>query len=53
MSFTGLYEFLRALQKNNSKEWMDDNRKWYHEVRDFYIDWLNQMDLKLAEIDPD
>lgn len=53
MSFYKLYDFLRKLQKNNSKEWMDEHRKEYHDVRDFYIDWLNKMDLKLAEADPD
>ena len=52
MNFQNLYVFLRALQKNNAKEWMDDNRKWYHEIRDSYIEWLTQMDLKLSEIDP-
>ncbi|MGB5941707.1 MAG: DUF2461 domain-containing protein [Leeuwenhoekiella sp.] len=49
MSFHKLYSFLRELQKNNSKDWMDDHRKEYHEVRDFYIDWLNQMDIKLGK----
>ncbi|MFD2828034.1 DUF2461 domain-containing protein [Leeuwenhoekiella polynyae] len=53
MSFYKLYDFLRELQQNNSKEWMDENRNRYYEVRDFYIDWLNKMDIKLAEIDPD
>jgi len=53
MSFYKLYDFLRELQQNNSKEWMDENRNRYFEVRDFYIDWLNKMDIKLAEIDPD
>ena len=52
MNFQNLYAFLRALQKNNAKEWMDDNRKWYHEIRDSYIEWLTQMDLQLSEIDP-
>ena len=52
MNFQNLYAFLRALQKNNAKEWMDDNRKWYHEIKDSYIEWLTQMDLKLSEIDP-
>ena len=51
MSFNKLYEFLRTLQKNNNKEWMDDNRKYYHEIRDWYINWLNEMDLELAKID--
>ena len=51
MSFYKLYDFLRDLQKNNSKEWMDDNRKRYHEARDWYIGWLNQMDIKLGQVD--
>ena len=52
MSFYKLYTFLRELQQNNSKEWMDENRNYYFEVRNFYIDWLNKMDIKLAAIDP-
>ncbi|PTX44165.1 uncharacterized protein (TIGR02453 family) [Christiangramia gaetbulicola] len=53
MSFYKLFEFLRDLNRNNNKEWMDNHRKQYHEVRDFYIEWLNQMDIKLAQIDPE
>lgn len=53
MSFKNLYQFLSKLQKNNSKEWMDANRKEYHAVRDFYIAWLDAMNEKLAAIDPD
>ncbi len=53
MSFHKLFEFLRDLNKNNTKEWMDEHRSRYHEVRDWYIDWLNQLDQKLAEADPD
>lgn len=53
MDFEKLYAFLKELQQNNSKEWMDANRKRYEEVRDSYISWLNTMDLKLAKIDPD
>ncbi|MCH2490470.1 MAG: DUF2461 domain-containing protein [Flavobacteriales bacterium] len=52
MSFKKLYEFLEVLQKNNSKEWMDSNRNYYHEVKDFYVDWLSTMNDKLAAIDP-
>ncbi|QYA24102.1 DUF2461 domain-containing protein [Gramella sp. MT6] len=51
MSFYKLFEFLRDLNRNNNKEWMDEHRKEYHEVRDFYIEWLNQMDIKLARVD--
>lgn len=51
MSFDKLFHFLRTLQKNNSKEWMDAHRKEYHQIRDFYINWLEMMNQKLAGID--
>lgn len=51
MNFRKLYDFLRDLQKNNSKEWMDANRSYYHEVRDDYIAWLNELDRKLQQAD--
>lgn len=53
MSFYKLYDFLRDLQRNNSKEWMDENRKRYYEVRDWYIDWLDGLNIELAKIDDD
>lgn len=51
MNFKNLIHFLTELNKNNSKEWMDANRKWYKQVRDDYIAWLDQMDLALAVMD--
>ncbi len=51
MTFNKLFEFLRELQKNNSKDWMDANRKEYESVRDFYISWLNRMNDKLSRVD--
>ncbi len=53
MSFQSLFGFLEKLNRNNSKEWMDKHRDEYHEVRDFYVGWLNELDMKLAKIDPD
>lgn len=53
MHFKSLYQFLQELQENNSKEWMDANRKYYHEVRDNHIAWLENMSLELAKIDTD
>ncbi|WGK65505.1 DUF2461 domain-containing protein [Croceiramulus getboli] len=53
MSFYKLYDFLRDLQQNNSKEWMDEHRDRYHDIRDWYIGWLEEMDTKLAKIDPE
>jgi uncharacterized protein (TIGR02453 family) len=51
MSFSKLYNFLERLQKNNSKEWMDAHRKEYVEVRDFFINWLDEMNNALGAID--
>ncbi len=46
-----MFHFLEELQKNNSKEWMDQNRKWYQNLRDQFITWLNALDHSLAAID--
>ena len=51
MDFKNLITFLKELQKNNTKEWMDSNRKWYHEVRNDFIGWLDKMNARLASID--
>ncbi|GMN09301.1 hypothetical protein MTsPCn9_02430 [Croceitalea sp. MTPC9] len=51
MDFKNQINFLKELQKNNTKEWMDANRKWYHEVRNDYIAWLDTMNTKLTVID--
>ena len=53
MSFYTLFEFLRDLNQHNYKEWMDEHRQEYEKVRDFYIEWLNELDMKLAKVDPD
>lgn len=53
MSFYTLFEFLRDLNQHNHKEWMDEHRQEYEKVRDFYIEWLNELDMKLAKVDPD
>ena len=51
MGFKEMFDFLNRLQKNNHKEWMDEHRKEYHQVRDFFIDWLDAMNVELAKID--
>ncbi len=53
MNFKKLYDFLRDLQKNNHKDWMDANRNRYENVRDDFISWLDAMNLKLASLDPE
>ncbi|MEW7277233.1 DUF2461 domain-containing protein [Aquimarina sp. 2201CG1-2-11] len=53
MDFNELFLFLSDLQNNNHKEWMDDNRKRYHTVRNSFINWLDELESRLAAIDPD
>ncbi|MDH7445248.1 DUF2461 domain-containing protein [Aquimarina sp. 2201CG14-23] len=52
MNFSNLFQFLSELQQNNNKEWMDANRKWYHQVRNSFIQWLDELDTEFAKIDP-
>lgn len=52
MGFTDLYDFLERLRQNNSKEWMDDHRKEYKAVRTFFVGWLDELNAKLAKVDP-
>ncbi|MCA6075512.1 DUF2461 domain-containing protein [Fulvivirga sedimenti] len=47
-----LYIFLEKLRVNNNKTWMDEHRAEYNQVRDAYILWLDDLDARLAEIDP-
>lgn len=51
MNFKDLFKFLTELQKNNNKEWMDTNRKWYKSLRDDFILWLDELDLTMAQLD--
>jgi len=51
MDFNNLIHFLTELSENNSKEWMDSHRKWYKEVRNDYMSWLDRMDLALGALD--
>ena len=53
MNFSHLFSFLETLQKNNNKDWMDAHRSEYIAVRDEYIAWLEQMNIKLAAVDSD
>ncbi len=53
MGFPQLFDFLERLQHNNNKEWMDQNRKEYQVVRTFFIKWLDELNTKLADVDPE
>ncbi|WP_235297394.1 DUF2461 domain-containing protein [Portibacter marinus] len=47
-----IFDFLRDLQENNSKEWMDENRDRYHEAKEIWIDQCAAILDRLAKIDP-
>lgn len=51
--FNAMIDFLRRLQDNNSKSWMDTHRKEYYRIRNFFVTWLDQINLQLASVDPD
>jgi uncharacterized protein (TIGR02453 family) len=51
MNFEELLHFLGELDQNNSKEWMDHNRKSYHKLRNEFIQWLDELNLRLIDLD--
>jgi uncharacterized protein (TIGR02453 family) len=52
MSKKVIFEFLEALSKNNSKEWMDANRSWYEEAKSEVADLFEPILKELKEFDP-
>jgi uncharacterized protein (TIGR02453 family) len=52
MSKQVIFEFLEALTANNSKEWMDANRQWYHEAKDEVVHIFEPILHSLKELDP-
>jgi uncharacterized protein (TIGR02453 family) len=53
MNFQDLFNFLTQLQQNNTKEWMDANRKWYKSLRGDFVLWLDGLDITMAELHDD
>ena len=52
-------KFLKALEKNNSKEWFDQNRKAYEQAKSNYLDFageilgrMKKIDTSLADLEP-
>ena len=52
MSFKDLFEFLDELNEHNHKDWMDENRKTYQEVKSFFKGWTTDLCHKLKELNP-
>lgn len=56
---TETLKFLKALEKNNSKEWFDQNRKTYEQAKANYLDFvvevlgrMKKIDTSLADLEP-
>ncbi len=47
-----MLEFLKSLSVNNHKEWMDSNRNWYLESREFFLKEVEDLLHGLSAIDP-
>ena len=47
-----IFNFLEALNKNNSKEWMDKNRSWYNEAKDEVVLIFEPVLEELKLLDP-
>lgn len=54
-----IYQFLRDLTENNSKEWMDEHRNRYHEAKEIWLneighilERLSKYDLRYTKIQP-
>jgi uncharacterized protein (TIGR02453 family) len=52
MSNRIIYDFLRDLTNNNSKEWMDEHRDLYNEARKHWIDQVSQILKRLEKYNP-
>ena len=52
MSKRKVFEFLEDLTRNNSKEWMDENRSRYEEVKRILVEIFDPVLDELKQIDP-
>ena len=52
MSRKTIFNFLEALNRNNSKEWMDKNRSWYNEAKDEVVSIFDPILDELKSFDP-
>ena len=47
-----IWKFLSDLNKNNSKEWMDENRERYHTAKGYWLEEIESILARLAKHDP-
>lgn len=50
--YAEILTFLSELKENNNKEWFDENRNRYKELREFFISQIGTFINRVAEFDP-
>lgn len=53
MDFNALLSFLKELEKNNTKDWFDANRKKYEELRKQWIELVAELISEVGKFDKD
>lgn len=48
-----MFRFLEELRDNNHKEWLDRHRKRYLDLKAEYQEWVDRLDVRLQQLDPD
>lgn len=48
-----LFSFLERLRKNNTREWFEENRKEYQELRQHFINYVSLLIHELQQMDPE
>ncbi len=52
MISNSLIKFLKALKKNNNKDWFHDNNEWYQTVKEEFIEMVSVVLLETSKFDP-
>lgn len=52
MAKRDIFDFLESLVRNNSKEWMDENRKWYEASKAEVVEVFDPILNELKSLDP-
>jgi uncharacterized protein (TIGR02453 family) len=47
-----LFTFLEEIKNNNNKEWFDENRERYKELREHFINYVSLLIHELGQLDP-
>ncbi len=48
-----LFNFLKELKNNNNKDWFDENRKRYQDLRKEFMDFISVLILELNKMEPE